>query len=451
MRLYETREIQKRMSSKVRIRSKSTNGGGCFLMFFFCLFLIAGCGVSYFAALKPWLDAYRSQSWTETPCVIMTSEVSVSTSKGKSSYYPKVKFSYTVDELEYFGERFWFGGGKSSDRVSLENTLKPFQAGGEGVCYVNPNNPYESVLLREAAPGLWIALLFGSIFSVVGLGGMTLGFGMFRAERRKRHAATILSPDKFESGGPQTSQRSALFGDDSHREEHAQTRKSLAPTAGATYTPPTCLPKSRTGPDEPLILEQTVSRGLKAGGLIFLALFWNGITGVVGFSILKNFQIIPMLFIGLFFVIGMIILAGAVHSFLQLFNPRTVAVCSHSYLQPGSEFEISWLQKGNAKKIKKLTITLEGKEQVSYRQGTNTRTETSVFFSERILETSDTADITSGFRDAKIPNQSMHTFEASSNKIIWTLQIHGEIPYWPDILDDFTIVVYPPTNEVAAS
>ncbi len=284
------------MSSKVRVRSKSTNGGGCFLMFFFCLFLIAGCGVSYFAALKPWLDAYRSQSWSETPCVIMTSEVSVSTSKGKSSYYPKVKFSYTIDGLEYFGERFWFGGGKSSDRVSLENSLKPFQVGGEGVCYVNPNNPYESVLLRESAPGLWIALVFGSIFSVVGLGGMTLGFGMFRAERRRKQTSITPSANPLDSDGTSTTQRSALFGDDSHREERTQYATSLAPTTGATYTPPTCLPKKRTGPDEPLVLEQSVSRGLKAGGLIFLALFWNGITGAVGFAVLKNFNLIPLLF-----------------------------------------------------------------------------------------------------------------------------------------------------------
>ena len=136
---------------------------------------------------------------------------------------------------------------------------------------------------------------------------------------------------------------------------------------------------------------------------------------------------------------------------MQLFNPKTVAVCSHSYLQPGSEFEISWLQKGNSKRIRKLILTLEGKEQVTYRQGTNTRTETSVFFSERILETVDPSEISRGFREVKIPDEAMHTFDAANNKIIWTLQIHGEIPYWPDILDDFTITVYPPTNEAVAT
>lgn len=439
------------MSLKVRVRSKSTTGGGCFLMFFFCLFLVAGSGVAYFAALKPWFDVSRSQSWTETPCVIITSEISVSTSKGKSSYYPKVKFSYSVDELEFFGERFWFGGGKSSDRVSLENVMKPFQPGGEAVCFVNPSDPNESILLRESAPGLWVALLVGSIFAAVGLGGMAMGFGMHLSEQRKKRGLNISTSSSVDENRQETPQRSALFGDDSHREERGQVRNTISPTSGAIYTQPTCLPKPRTGPDEPLVLEQTVSRGFKAGGLIILALFWNGITGAIGFAVLKDFNIIPMIFIGVFFLIGMIILAGAVHSFLQLFNPKTVAVCSHSYLQPGSEFEISWLQKGNAKKIKKLNITLEGKEEVSYRQGTKTRTETSVFFSERILETSAPEEIASGYRDVKIPQESMHTFEASSNKIIWTLQIHGEIPYWPDILDDFTIVVYPPVNEATAS
>lgn len=438
------------MSLKVRVRSKSTNGGGCFLMFFFCLFLIAGSGVAYFAALKPRFDVARSQYWAETPCVILSSEISVSTSKGKHSYYPKVKYSYTVQDLEYFGERFWFGGGNASDRVSLDNRMKPFQAGGEAVCFVNPNDPHESVLLRETAPGLWIALLIGSIFSAVGLGGMTLGFGMFRAERRKKRA-TASSSSEGRSVQQDTPARTALFGDDTHREERVSSQLSSATSNGATYTRPTVLPPTRNGPDEPLVLEQTISRGLKAIGLIVLALFWNGITGTVTFFTVKDFSIVPLLFLLIFHSIGLIILWGALHSTLQLFNPKTVAVCSHSYLQPGSEFEISWLQKGNSNRIRKLLLTLEGKEQVTYRQGTNTRTETSVFFSERILETVDPSEISRGFREVKIPDEAMHTFDAANNKIIWTLQIHGEIPYWPDILDDFTITVYPPTNEAVAT
>ncbi len=65
----------------------------------------------------------------------------------------------------------------------------------------------------------------------------------------------------------------------------------------------------------------------------------------------------------------MIILAGAVHSFLQLFNPKTVAVCSHSYLQPGSEFEISWLQKGMRRRLRNSPSSSKAKNKSPIARG----------------------------------------------------------------------------------
>lgn len=435
------------MAGRIRIRSKSNTAGGCFLIPFFSIFLFAGLAAGYFLAVKPWYDTTRSQSWDEVPCVIMWTNIRTTNSKGKNSYSPEVRYSYFVDDKEYQSETFWFGSGSTNDRVEIEKAMRPFKAGGEAICYVNPSNPEEAVLLRETGPGFFLGLFLGGIFALVGSGGVLMGIGMVRAKRKAKRPPVIPAPGAATGGAPELPERSALFGDDTYREDRDRGIRSIAPTSGVKYTTPTCLPPARTGPDEPLVLEQTVSRGLKAIGMVFLALFWNGITGTATYFAAKDFSIIPLLFTSIFLLIGVLILLGAIHSVLQLLNPRIIAVCSHTYLQPGTEFEISWLQKGNPKRIRKLAITLEGKEQVTFRQGTKTRTETSVFFSERVVETTDPSEIASGFRDCQIPENAMHTFDGVSNKIIWTVQVHGDIPFWPDILDDFTVIVYPPTKE----
>jgi hypothetical protein len=37
----------------------------------------------------------------------------------------------------------------------------------------------------------------------------------------------------------------------------------------------------------------------------------------------------------------------------------------------------------------------------------------------------------------------MHSFEASRNKIVWKLTLKGAIAKWPDVSDEFPIVVTP--------
>ena len=38
----------------------------------------------------------------------------------------------------------------------------------------------------------------------------------------------------------------------------------------------------------------------------------------------------------------------------------------------------------------------------------------------------------------------MHSFTADNNKIIWSINIHGDIARWPDVKKDYTLVIHPP-------
>jgi hypothetical protein len=43
----------------------------------------------------------------------------------------------------------------------------------------------------------------------------------------------------------------------------------------------------------------------------------------------------------------------------------------------------------------------------------------------------------------RIPDDTMHTFTADNNKIIWTIKMKGQINRWPDIDESFDITVTP--------
>jgi hypothetical protein len=129
---------------------------------------------------------------------------------------------------------------------------------------------------------------------------------------------------------------------------------------------------------------------------------------------------------------------------LALFNPQPTLVCSQQYIYPGQEFELSWLFEKSAGRIQELIIFVEGTEQVSYRQGTSTRTETNVFYRHQVVQTSNAAEIAQGMRLTTLPANVMHTFTTSNNKIIWQIRFHGVIARWPDVRDVFTMDVLPP-------
>ena len=48
-----------------------------------------------------------------------------------------------------------------------------------------------------------------------------------------------------------------------------------------------------------------------------------------------------------------------------------------------------------------------------------------------------------GEAEFEVPADSMHSFAASNNQIVWTLNVQGDIPWWPDVSLSFPITVTP--------
>jgi hypothetical protein len=207
------------------------------------------------------------------------------------------------------------------------------------------------------------------------------------------------------------------------------------------------VPMEPEGPDEPTVLASSHSRIGLAIGCWFFAIIWNAITWGITYFSLRDGNGLVVAFASLFILVGIAVLLGAMYATLQIFNPKPTLVCSQSRLYPGAEFEVSWTHRGNTGRIQELLITLEGIEEATFKQGTSSRTERSLFHQQTIVQTTERSEINEGFRVLVLPPDTMHSFKSSRNAILWVLKIHGKIAWWPDMTEQFPISIFPPTLE----
>jgi hypothetical protein len=172
---------------------------GC-LTFFAIPFICVGVGVSWWAA-SLYQKHLATQSWTEVPATITSAELITHRSKGKRgretvSYEAVATYDYEVAGRKFSGNRVDLLGQNGTNELEQRahaetkkhlNDHTPFR------CYVNPNDPGESVLFREL-PGesLMLLTIFAGVFGAAGFGMLT---GAIAISRRSPAPAISNVPD----------------------------------------------------------------------------------------------------------------------------------------------------------------------------------------------------------------------------------------------------------------
>jgi len=411
---------------------------GCLPALFGGVFVVSGLAFSFFAGVLPILQWYQSGNWQSTPCTILVSEISVSSDDGSSVYKPKVLYSYSWKGEPYQGTRFAWDESSYGSRASIENWMKPYPVGKQTTCFVNPDAPRDAVLVRDFPKISLFIIGFGMVFVVV---GTCIAWAMTAFAKQKRNMlkrlSTLPKPTTLQS----TNAMSA-------RVPHSQqTEVNSAATTASPLPVSAAVPYETGDSNQPLVLQPEVSGWVVLIVVLLFTLFWNGVVGIFVVEIIfveQNAPLLKKLFLTPFVLIGLGLFAGFIYTLLGLFNPKPILVCSDSWLYPGSEFELSWMMKGNASRIKKMTVTIEGAESATYRQGTSTRTETSTFYTTTVAEIVDPQAMAESYHLVRIPQDAMHTFNANHSKVKWQVRFHGEIAWWPDINTTFPITVLPP-------
>jgi hypothetical protein len=138
-----------------------------------------------------------------------------------------------------------------------------------------------------------------------------------------------------------------------------------------------------------------------------------------------------------------VIFGAVTYTFLGLFNPRMHLTVTPSAVPLGETLRIEWELNGRIEVLQNLTLRLEGREEATYRRGTDNCTDTNVFARIEIANVTANQGMRSGNGTITIPADSMHSFTSTHNKIIWTIRAEGEIPRWPDLSEEFALTVLP--------
>ena len=115
-------------------------------------------------------------------------------------------------------------------------------------------------------------------------------------------------------------------------------------------------------------------------------------------------------------------------------------------LYPGQDSLVFLTQAGRLS-VKSISVTLVCEEEVTFSQGTDTRTERRKVYEQQVFESTDFEISPSApFEhqgELNFPNYVMHSFQSDHNAVYWQLVVCGSVEKWPDFERNFPIVVYP--------
>ena len=328
--------------------------------------------------------------WVERPCTVESSRVVAVDSDDGTTYRVDILYRYEFEEVEYRSNRYKSFEGSSGGRQAKQAVVDRYRPGSQAVCYVDPSSPGNAVLVRglgwEAALGL-LPLAF-----------IAVGLGVFLSGRPKAVVPATLVLDG---------------------------------------------PDGLAGPRE---LKPRVTPLTRLVGMVFITLFWNGIVSVFLFHLADEWKRghqpwFLTIFLIPFVLVGAAFLFGAVSSLLSLTNPRPSLHLTPGVLTPGCSFELAWSLRGPAGRLQNLVIFLEGREEATYRRGTDTTTDRHVFARFMIAGADNPLEMAQGSARRTLPAGVPPGFSAGNNKILWSLRVHGKIAFWPDLSEEFEVAV----------
>ncbi|OHB63016.1 MAG: hypothetical protein A2Y77_10725 [Planctomycetes bacterium RBG_13_62_9] len=361
----------------------------------------------YPLGVRPIARTLDARSWVPTPCRVLRAEVRSHDSDDGTTYSVYILYQYEFDGRTYPpSDRYDFMGGSSSGYKSKARIVAQYESAANPICYVNPRDPSQAVLKRGFHAKLLLAL-FPLPFLLIGLLGIV----------------------------------------------HTIRGKSVAPVPGLPGGPapiPTCDSRSalRPGDAGEVVLKPRFSAGVKLAGLVIFAAIWNGIISIfvvdaVGDLRHGGLALLPTLFLLPFVAVGVGLIGFVFYQLLALFNPRPALRLRPASIPLGGSAELQWVFTGRTGLIRRLRVTLRGREEATYRRGTNTVTDKRTFYEMELYDTSDWAQVAAGRVGFVMPHDTMHSFKAQNNKVVWEIEVHGTIERWPDVKESFEIEVAP--------
>ncbi|MBA3687206.1 MAG: DUF3592 domain-containing protein, partial [Planctomycetes bacterium] len=383
----------------------SSAGRGCGILFLLP-FVLIGLGVFIGLGVMPMWRSSATARWVEVPCTIDRAEVETERdSEGDLMSRLRVAYTYRVQGVEHHSERFSFGDMWSNvGTAALTETAERYRQQPAQRCWVDPADATSAVLDRGVPMLAWFGLLFGAIFG--GIPGLILVF-VLRSWRRAR--------------------RRAAFGEAAPLSDAA---KAVANAATSD---------ADTGP---LRLTASDRKGCGVIALLGFAVVWNAVSWMGFLSMGGDW--FGRIFLSLFILIGAGLAVLVLHQFLALLNPLPTLEFERGGLRAGQAVTLRWSWTGNYRRITNLRIELIGREEATYRRGTDTTTDKRELARVVLVESIDVD--AEGSARVRLPADALPSFAAANNRVVWAIRVVGEVPRFPDVDREFAFPLLPAAN-----
>lgn len=361
---------------------------------FLVLFICIASFFAYFFSLAPIILSMKARGWQETPCVITSSKFN--THRDDSTTYSlNIHYEYTFGGRKYESHGYGVFEVLNSNRhhsspADVQEIVNQYPERLITVCYVDPQHPEESLLNRKLPVSHYVSfMIWILVFLPIGI--------LYLMLKKPLSTDGNLQAERLES------------------------------------------------------IELKIKRNmpkLRVIGSLFITLVWNGVVSIFLYNIVHEGNVFSVmgLFLIPFILIGIGMIFWVARFVLALFNPRPVLILSSNEVSLGEKFLLEWKVSGRVDWFDRFRVLVEAREEVTYRRGTDTYTDQSIFFSFALVDESASSGMSrssGGHAEFTVPVGMMHSLDAPNNKIIWCIRIVGEIPRWPDVNEEFEFKVNP--------
>jgi hypothetical protein len=402
---------------------------------FFGIFFAVGCiAFVYMWVALVWPEWRANRQFAPATCVVVAKHLGVkpATANEPARYRPEIRIRYEVDGQQYDEDNVYDVTQlylPAQDAVAA--ILDQFEVGQEKPCWYDPIDPHRVVLVRGYSGWLYLTLLIPLSFVIIGGGRLIYSLLAWNSSAERR---ALMS---------QRASRLDLFEVETTDRQYP----SVPADANLTNSPGTTLAYR-------LPIATTTGWTLFAASMA--CLLWNAIVVLFVVMAVGSFArgepdwmllalVIPFAIAGaglVVYLIRQLLITTGV-------GPTRLEISAHP-LAPGNPYDIFLSQAGRLA-MNSLEVWLACEERATYRQGTDTRTETRRVYEQRCF-------VREGFEihqglpfesrcQILVPEGAMHSFHSNHNEVTWKLIVKGKVASkWPDYERVFQIVVNPPSN-----
>jgi hypothetical protein len=426
IRLYEKKRGERRTGSKA-----VANLGEAL---FFGVFFVVGCvAFAVIVSVLVWPEWRANRQFASTTCVVIDAQMAKrppTTEGDPPLYLPEIHIRYQAEGRLWDAKTYDVTRTSSADRDEVQAIVDQFEIGERYPCWYDPVNPSTAVLVRGYSGWLYLLLLIPVSFVVIGGGGLVYTLLQWNASAERR---ALLA---------QRAARLDLFDVDTTDRDFP----TVPADSHVTNSPGTTLAYR---------LPAAASTSLTLIAVAMACLLWNGIVAIFVVMVLGGFArgqpdwilavfMLPFVAIG----VGLIVYFARLVMIAAGVGPTWIEISDHP-LAPGREYD-AFLSQAGRLTMNSLEVWLACDEKATYRQGTDTRTESRRVYQQRCF-VREAFEIDQGMPfesrcQIRVPEGAMHSFAANHNEVSWKLVVKGSVVGWPDYERVFQIVVAPVSN-----